>query len=115
MTVNINAHKRAAKAAAPAQPGIAPSPTLQPPTTPEADKVAATPGPEVSTQPEPTGAKTSQPLASKKVDKVVAACPYEELPANTMENIALKDAAVLSGKRVEKLGSGTGAIYRIYQ
>ena len=40
---------------------------------------------------------------------------YEEITADTDENVALKDAAVRDGRRVLKVGTGTGAVVRIYK
>lgn len=40
---------------------------------------------------------------------------YEEISASDSENVKRKDAAVLEGRRVLKVGTGTGAVYRIYK
>lgn len=40
---------------------------------------------------------------------------YEEISASDSENVKRKDAAVLEGRRVLKVGTGTGAVFRIYK
>lgn len=40
---------------------------------------------------------------------------YEEVAADDEENIKRKDEAVRAGKRVMKVGTGTGAVFRIYK
>ena len=40
---------------------------------------------------------------------------YEEISASDSENVKRKDDAVLEGRRVLKVGTGTGAVYRIYK
>ena len=40
---------------------------------------------------------------------------YEEIAADDEENIKRKDEAVCAGKRVMKVGTGTGAVFRIYK
>jgi len=120
--------------AAPAQPAAAVSPGVVPP-TPVANAGVLPPNPAVPPQETQQGEGTeqqgvengeqqgtAQQGAEQQPEQQPAAAvkttekklPYDVIRADTTESITAKDAAVLAGKRVEKHGTNSGAVFHIY-
>lgn len=90
-----NGNIPSAKGAAPADTGVDPA-------------LAAAAAAAAATQAE------NSPRKGRMVRNVTSE-EYEEISASDSENVKRKDAAVLEGRRVLKVGTGTGAVYRIYK